>query len=253
MSLAPEPGGDALDRLRAVFREASRLPADERAAYVEAACDGDDTLRAEVDALLAEVDDPHPAVTPQTRLDELRLPDSIAGYEIRDVLGRGGMGIVYRALQERPRRDVALKVLQPGFVQTDLLRRFVRETEVLGTLHHPGIAAVYGAGTFDSGFGELPYFAMELIDGTPIDAYAKREQIDDVGRCRLIQQVCDAMQHAHEQGVVHRDLKPGNLLVEDDEAPRVRVLDFGIARAATSETGSELETRTGQLFGTLPY
>ncbi|MEM8712197.1 MAG: WD40 repeat domain-containing serine/threonine-protein kinase, partial [Planctomycetota bacterium] len=179
-----------------------------------------------------------------------------AGFEIHGVLGRGGMGIVYRAAQSSPRRDVALKVLQPGFVKSDAVRRFARETDVLGALAHPGIATIHSAGTFDTGFGELPYFAMELVDGEPLDQFAESRKLGVHARCELVARVADAMQHAHERGVVHRDLKPANILVEEiDGVAQPRVLDFGIARCGEgANAGEDLTlTRTGQLFGTLPY
>ena len=216
-------------------------------------------MRAEVEALLDADATPHEAL--QTRvMDEAEQPDPlrgmqdrIPGYRVLAVLGRGGMGIVYRAQQERPNREVALKVLRPEFIRKDLLQRFVRETEVQGTLRHPGIAAVYDAGMFDSGFGMVPYFAMELVPGVPIDSFAEQHQLDLMARCRLLVDVCQAMQHAHEHGVVHRDLKPGNVLVEGDAHRAVpRVLDFGIARVRGSDISDSL-TQTGQLFGTLPY
>ena len=159
------------------------------------------------------------------------------------------MGAVYEAEQDHPRRPVALKVIRPGLVSPPFLKRFMHEAEILGRLHHPGIAQIYEAGVADDG---KPFFALELIRGLPLDEYGRRSGLTAAARLELLARVCDAVQHAHEQGVIHRDLKPGNILVDDSGQPHV--LDFGVARA----TGEELlatadRTRTGQLVGTLSY
>ncbi|MEM7205057.1 MAG: bifunctional serine/threonine-protein kinase/formylglycine-generating enzyme family protein, partial [Planctomycetota bacterium] len=148
------------------------------------------------------------------------------------------------------------KVLQLGVVRDDVLARFAREAELLGRLKHPGIAQVFDAGTFDAGHGSQPYFAMELVDGEPLTTYATGRALDLRSRCALLASVCDAVQHAHERGVIHRDLKPGNILVAEPDPgqPQPKVLDFGIARA--TEHGADdatLLTRTGMLVGTLAY
>src|SRR5262249_3022406 len=161
----------------------------------------------------------------------------------------GGMGTVYEAEQANPRRTVALKVIRAGLVSDTLLQRFAREARILGRLRHPGIAHVYDAGVAEGG---QPYFAMELIAGVPLDRYAGEQGLDARGRLELVARVCDAVQHAHEQGVIHRDLKPGNILVEPSGQPRV--LDFGVARAADADvTAVGGSTEAGQLIGTLSY
>jgi tetratricopeptide (TPR) repeat protein/predicted Ser/Thr protein kinase len=165
------------------------------------------------------------------------------------MLGEGGMGTVYEAEQDNPRRTVALKVIRAGLVSPPLLKRFAREAHILGLLRHPGIAQVYDAGVADSG---QPYFAMELIAGVPLDQYARQHALDGRGRLELVARVCEAVQHAHERGVIHRDLKPGNILVESSGQPRV--LDFGVARAAdVGLTAGGGRTEAGQLIGTLNY
>src|SRR5262249_48122191 len=156
--------------------------------------------------------------------------------------GEGGMGTVYEAEQDNPRRTVALKVIRPGLASDALLQRFAREAQILGRLHHPGIAQVYDAGVAESG---QPYFAMELIVGVPLDRYARDHALDARGRLELMARVGDAVQHAHERGVIHRDLKPGNILVEPSGQPRV--LDFGVARAADPGLTGGGRTETGQL------
>jgi tetratricopeptide (TPR) repeat protein len=159
------------------------------------------------------------------------------------------MGVVYEAEQDNPRRPVALKVLRPGLVSPALLRRFAGEAHILGRLHHPGIAAIYEAGVADDG---QPFFALEYVRGVALDEYARRHGLDGAARLGLLARVCDAVQHAHEQGVIHRDLKPSNILV--DEAGQPKVLDFGVARTTDADLLTNADrTRTGQLVGTLSY
>jgi WD40 repeat protein len=182
--------------------------------------------------------------------DPVSVPPAHVGrYRILRTLGTGGMGAVYEAEQENPRRTVALKVVRPGVVSPDLVRRFTREAHLLGRLHHPGIAQVYEAGLAADG---QPFFAMELIHGLPLVEYARQHRLDTSARLGLLAQVCDAVQHAHDRGIIHGDLKPDNILV--DETGQPKVLDFGVARV----TDADLQTATGrtevgQLIGTLAY
>jgi non-specific serine/threonine protein kinase/serine/threonine-protein kinase len=181
-------------------------------------------------------------------------PDAVGSYRILGVIGRGGMGMVYRAEQANPKRLVALKVIGLGFVTPDLVRRFELEAAVLGRLRHPGIAQVYEAGTADLGDGRTqPFFAMELIeDAKPLDRFAADRKLDTRQRLELLAKVCDAVQHAHQHGVVHRDLKPDNILVTPDGQPKV--LDFGVARLTEADVqAATLSTHAGQIIGTLPY
>jgi WD40 repeat protein len=165
------------------------------------------------------------------------------------LLGEGGMGAVCEAEQDSPRRGVALKVIRPGFLAPALLQRFAKEVEILGRLHHPGIAQIYEAGVAQDG---QPFFAMEFIRGLPLGEYARLRSLTLRDRLELLARVCDAVQHAHDQGVIHRDLKPANILV--DETGQPKVLDFGVARATDADllTGAGL-TQTGQLLGTPSY
>jgi len=173
----------------------------------------------------------------------------IASYRIVSLLAEGGMGTVYEAEQDRPRRRVALKVVRFGLASPALVKRFSHEAQILGRLRHPGIAQVYEAGLADDG---QPYFAMEFIRGLPLDEYARIQRLDIEATVAIVARVCDAVQHAHDQGVVHRDLKPANILVEENGQPRV--LDFGIARATDAELLIDAGlTRTGQLLGTPSY
>ncbi|QDV05274.1 Serine/threonine-protein kinase PknB [Planctomycetes bacterium Poly30] len=161
------------------------------------------------------------------------------------------MGTVYEAEQDQPRRTVALKVIRLGLLTPDLLRRFELESQLLARLQHPGIAQVYDAGTAETAQGRQPYFAMELIEGDDLDVYVKKHALGVAAILELMAQVCDAVQHAHQKGVVHRDLKPANILVNREGQPKV--LDFGVARATDSDLQATLQTEIGQIVGTLPY
>ncbi|MFN3168316.1 MAG: protein kinase domain-containing protein [Phycisphaeraceae bacterium] len=190
-------------------------------------------------------------------------PDQpVPGFTLAGLIGEGGMGLVYRATQHRPRRQVALKLLRPGVVSRRTLRRFEREAEILGRLQHPAIAQVYeagvapGRGAGADGDAEQssgrPYFAMELVDGVDLKRYAERVGLSPRDRIGLFAEVCDAVHDAHERGVIHRDLKPANILI--DNAGKPKVLDFGIARVTGSDhTLITMQTGVGQLLGTLPY
>jgi eukaryotic-like serine/threonine-protein kinase len=179
------------------------------------------------------------------------LPDQIGHYRVIRLIGAGGMGVVYEAQQERPRRVVALKVIRPGFISPSMLRRFEQEAEVLGRLHHPGIAQVYEAGTADAGAGPQPFFAMELVIGRTLGTYANAARLTARQRLELLAQICDAVHHAHRKGVIHRDLKPGNIIV--DETGQPKVLDFGVARVTESDIQATMQTDIGQIVGTLSY
>ncbi|MCA9272274.1 MAG: serine/threonine protein kinase, partial [Phycisphaerales bacterium] len=180
---------------------------------------------------------------------------TFAGYEIHSLLGEGGMGAVYLATQERPSRQVALKILKSGFASERLRRRFELEAETLGKLKHPGIAQVYEAGIHDG----QPYFAMEYIDGTPVTEYAERKQLGTRDKLKLISKIAAAIQHAHQHGIIHRDLKPANILIADintDGQPSAqpKILDFGVAKVTESDIAvTTLQTDIGQLIGTISY
>jgi hypothetical protein len=162
------------------------------------------------------------------------------------------MGVVYVAEQDRPHRTVALKVIKPGLATPSILRRFEHEAEVLGRLHHPGIAQVYEASTAEGPLGPQPFFAMELVDGKPITAFAAEHGLRTRERLDLLARVCDAVQHAHQQSVIHRDLKPSNVLVESSGQPKI--LDFGVARVSRADgSAATVHTQAGQIIGTLAY
>jgi WD40 repeat protein len=249
----------SLHRIEELFDRAVDLELPQRAAFLDEQCGGDADLRAAVEELLelsskAEADDSLlRSPLAGSRPEEPALPappvQTIGRYHVLRVLGEGGMGTVYEAEQDNPRRTVALKLIRAGPASDMLLQRFAREAQILGRLQHPGIAQVYDAGVAEGG---QPYFAMELIAGVPLDHYASEQALDTRGRLELFARVCDAVQHAHERGVIHRDLKPANILVESSGQPRV--LDFGVARAADlGLTAAGGHTEAGQLIGTLAY
>jgi eukaryotic-like serine/threonine-protein kinase len=180
-----------------------------------------------------------------------RHPAAIGRYRILRLVGEGGMGSVYEAEQEQPRRIVALKVIKPGLAEPDLLWRFQQESQALARLQHPGIAQIYEAGAEDGGAGLQPFFAMEFIRGRLLLHYADEHRLNTRQRLELMAKVCEAVHHAHQRGLIHRDLKPGNILV--DEAGQPKVLDFGVARVTDSDVEATQQTDVGQLVGTLAY
>jgi tetratricopeptide (TPR) repeat protein len=170
----------------------------------------------------------------------------VEGYELIELVGEGGMGRVYRARQLSPQREVALKLLRG--LDRDAVQRFRREAELLATLEHPGIARLYAAGDADFAGVRLPWLALEFVRGDDLGTHARRRELDLRQRVALVASVCRAVHHAHGRGVIHRDLKPGNILVDEHGQPRV--LDFGIARIRGEDGGV---TQAGQVLGTLPY
>jgi len=243
------------ERAHELFAEVCDLEADERAARL---AEVTDELRELVNELLAADDiattplDVSPLEQRAAAKAQAHLPESIAGFGIVELIGAGGAGVVYKARQEKPERFVALKLIRGAAVSSETLRRFEHEAQVLAWLDHPSIARIYEAGTTDTGRGPEPYFAMEYIDGRPINRFVREEGLDRDERLALVAKVCDAVQHAHQKGVIHRDLKPANILVDGRGEPKV--LDFGVARLTTSDLElTSMQTRTGELLGTLPY
>ncbi|MCZ6835487.1 MAG: serine/threonine-protein kinase [Planctomycetota bacterium] len=252
-------------QVEALFATTSELTQDEQAVYLKEHCD-DDTVSAEVHSLLKarsrdrgqfETSVGQGSAVRRFGFAALRGGGDLTGqtigrYTIHRVIAVGGMGTVYEAQQETPQRAVALKVINPGIATADLIRRFEQEAEVLGKLHHPGIAQIYDAGTFDLGAGQQPYFAMELIQGESLTNFAKKENLSTRQRVELMIRICEAVHHAHQRGVIHRDLKPANILI--DELGQPKILDFGVARATDADLQTAtLRTDIGQLIGTVPY
>jgi serine/threonine protein kinase len=232
-------------------------PAD-RDAFLASRCGADDDLRREVEALISALNVPDDFLDPERvpTLDmaavdgPLQPGTSLGGFLVLHAIGSGGMGVVYAAQQDRPRRTVAIKVLRRGYRHPEILQRFEREAEILGRLQHPGIAQVYA---FHPGDRSAPaHLVMELVAGPPLTDYARSERLPAAARVQLILKVAGAIQHAHDRGIVHRDLKPANVLVTDGGQPKV--LDFGIARAVGNDMPRlTVQTAHGQLMGTLAY
>lgn len=175
-------------------------------------------------------------------------------YRVLRALGSGGMGVVYEAEQDHPRRRIALKVLRAELAATKDFSRFEQEAEILGRLKHPGIAHVYEAGTWASEEGDRPFIAMELVDGTPIDEAVRSRKLAVTEVLELMAQVSATVEHAHRHGVVHRDLKPANILVtETEEGLQTKVLDFGVARLIDPASRTTQGTDAAQVIGTVAY
>ena len=185
------------------------------------------------------------------------LPAAIGPYRILRMLGQGAMGIVYEAEQANPRRTVALKVVRGGKIVDDLaVRLFQREVETLARLKHPNIAAIHESGRTETG---QHFFAMELVHGPILSDYLGdrpvRDRAELTARLELFRTICDAVQYAHQRGVIHRDLKPANIIVSDEAGkPTIKILDFGLARITESDVAAVSRmTEVGEIKGTLAY
>jgi len=241
-----------------IFGEAIDLPVAERAAFLDRACGGDAALRARVEALLAGHDDAADflensrANRPPLRAEE-KPGDVIGRYTLLRKIGDGGCGVVYLAEQTEPvRRRVALKVIKLGMDTHNVIARFEAERQALAMMDHPDIARVFDAGATDAG---RPFFVMEFVDGVPITRFCDEHSLPMVARLELFARVCLALQHAHQKGVIHRDVKPSNILVAlHDGVPAPKVIDFGIAKATQGRlTEHTLLTGLEQFIGTPAY
>jgi tetratricopeptide (TPR) repeat protein/serine/threonine protein kinase len=261
--------------LKAVFSKALELaePA-ERARYLAKACGGDERLRAEVESLLGALDKAGsfleaPAAPAGQTVDAPRAQEGpgtvIGSYKLLEQIGEGGFGVVFLAEQQQPvRRKVALKILKPGMDSKQVVARFEAERQALALMDHPNIAKVLDGGAVPSpsplggeGWGEegRPYFVMDLVKGVPITDYCDQNQLPPRERLELFVTVCHAVQHAHQKGIIHRDVKPSNVLLSrHDATPVVKVIDFGIAKAVGQQlTDKTLFTNFAQLVGTPLY
>jgi serine/threonine protein kinase len=185
--------------------------------------------------------------------DVLQPGTRLGDVAIIRLLGEGGMGRVYEGLQGTPCRSVAVKVMRPGAVSRPAAKRFEHEAHILGRLTHPGIARIYSVGMQPLPGGTVPYFVMEYVDeGRPITEHAARLGLSIQDRVRLFREACLAVAHGHQKGVIHRDLKPGNILV--DAAGQPKIIDFGVARTTNGDLSpTTLQTDAGQIIGTLRY
>ena len=238
-----------------------------RAAYLDRACADNPDLRRQVEELLAAHAGSHVLDRPPAGLarTSAHVPtsedaeslasvgDRIGAYKLLEKIGEGGMGQVWVADQQEPiKRRVALKLIKPGMDSRGVLARFEAERQALAVMDHPNIAKVLDAGTTPEG---RPYFVMELVKGTPITTFCDASRLPTRKRLELFAAVCQAIQHAHQKGVIHRDIKPSNVLVAlYDDNPVPKVIDFGIAKAAGNPlTERTLHTGFGAMLGTPEY
>lgn len=288
---------ERFQQAESIFQAAGGKPAGERTRYIDQACGGDAELASLVRSLLRHDQtstihlrtDVGQAVRERaadllrTAQEGAALPEQIGRYRILRLLGEGGFGVVYLAEQDNPRRTVAVKVLRAALASGSIHRRFEYEAQILGRLHHPGIAQIFEAGVAGAGPHRQAYYAMEYVDGANLLDFADGrsaagEPLGVRERLTLFAEVCDALQHAHQHGVIHRDLKPDNILIREErlDAPRgeeargtgslrspsssrihgaqPKLLDFGVARLLDSdEQLTRAFTGAGQIVGTLSY
>ena len=243
-------------RIDDLFAAALELPAGERAAFLEVACAGDADLRRQVERLIAA--DEHGGTLLEHQAGEwLGIAETseeggrFGPYRLLRRIGGGGMGTVYLARREdeQYQRDVAVKILRSGLASSGAIHRFLAERQILARLEHPNIARLYDGGSTEDG---RPYLVMELVDGLPLDEYCDRHRLTVEQRLDLFRRICAAVQYAHQNLLVHRDLKPGNVLVTGEGEPKL--LDFGIAKHLQEKAvGDPEEARTRLRMLTLSY
>ncbi len=258
-------GGD----VKSIFGQAAEIASPpERAAFLDHACGQNSALRSEVEALLAAAENAgsfmgQPAIGSETDTRH-PIPDTLAEgpgtvigpYKLLQQIGEGGMGVVFMAEQTEPiQRTVALKIIKPGMDTRQVIARFEAERQALAMMDHPNIARVIDAGTTGDFFAGRPYFVMDLVKGVPITDYSDAQHLTVRQRLELMATVCQAVQHAHQKGIIHRDIKPTNVLVaEYDGKPVPKVIDFGVAKATAQKlTEKTMFTELGQMIGTVEY
>ena len=246
-----------------LFTETLEQDPSERSAFLDQACGEDIELRKRVEHLLeihenvgGFLESPPPGLEALLKAD-FKISEQpgteIGPYKLLQQIGEGGMGVVYMAEQtESVSRKVALKIIKPGMDTRQVIARFEAERQALAMMDHPNIAKVLDTGTTDSG---RPYFVMELVKGLPITEYCDRQKLDIRQRLHLFVSACQAIQHAHQKGIIHRDIKPSNVMVAlYDERPVPKIIDFGVAKAIEQRlTEKTVFTQFGQIVGTFEY
>jgi len=248
------------NRVKEIFSEAFERQGAERIAYLDAACANDAELRGEVeallsaaantDAILGKTEETEPM--PSAHLRE-HSGTMVGRYKLLQEIGEGGFGTVFLAEQSQPvRRQVALKIIKLGMDTRQVVARFEAERQALAIMDHPNIAKVFDAGATETG---RPYFVMELVHGIPITEYCDKNSLGMRQRLELFVQTCQAVQHAHQKGIIHRDIKPSNVLVGLVDGRTVpKIIDFGIAKATNQRlTEKTVFTEFRQMIGTPQY
>ncbi len=243
-------------RIQDLFQQALELPAPARAVFLEGACGGDAEMQREVESLLAAdgragdfLEQPAIALVPGGDIDEAS-GRRIGAYRLVREIGRGGMGAVFLAVRDDDtyRKEVAIKLLKRGMDTDFFVSRFRHERQILARLEHPNIARLLDGGTTDE---RLPFLVMEYVDGLPLDRYCEQHRLSIAARLKLFVSVCTAVEYAHQHLVIHRDLKPAQVLVTPDGTPKL--LDFGIAKLLDSTEGDAQRTAPGVAMMTPEY
>ena len=250
---------EQLRQVETLFHRGKDLSPEDRRALLDAQCGDDPEVRAEVEKRLAHANPDETTAAPRDEVTQpLRLSEAdpalstagpaIEGYDILREIHRGGQGVVYQAVQKSTKRKVAIKVLLEGpYASKSARRRFEREIELVAQLKHPNVIGVFHSGQTSD---DRQYCVMDYVRGTPLDQYVRNEKLTLEDALKLFVKVCEAVNYAHQKGVIHRDLKPSNILVDSGGEPKV--LDFGLAKQLVDREAS-LVSLTGQVVGTLPY
>jgi serine/threonine protein kinase len=223
-----------------IFKRATDVPKTELRIFLAQECAQNVELRKQVEELLSleiealdllpdEATPPPMDVAEQLTSGDGQLDTRVGPYKLLHEIGEGGFGVVYMAVQTEPvRREVALKIIKPGMDTREVIARFESERQALALMDHPNIAHVFDAGQTEN---DRPYFVMELVKGIPITEFCDKNNLNTTERLELFMTVCQAVQHAHQKGVIHRDLKPSNIMVTLDGAPSAKVIDFGVSKS----------------------
>jgi serine/threonine protein kinase len=239
---------DLWKKVEELYQAALEQPRDKRAAFLAQACPNDAELRREVESLLAQKTEAFLESAPMSVIKALTPGATLGHFEIIELLGRGGMGEVYRARDPRLKREVAIKVLPASLAgDPDRIARFEREARAAGALNHPNIVAVHDIG-HESG---TYWIATELVTGEPLNCVIERGPLAPGKAVQIAIQIADGLAAAHAAGIVHRDLKPGNIMVTRDG--QVKILDFGLAKQAVAGAESDTLTESGVVMGTAGY